>query len=59
MNIGASDDNPATWYVAASYRFNKYFETGAYYTQYSAITASAAPWFDPANHLTAIKTMRP
>ncbi|HEX7652601.1 MAG TPA: hypothetical protein VF607_03780 [Verrucomicrobiae bacterium] len=32
--IGSIVDTPATWYTAASYRFNKYFEVGGYYTQY-------------------------
>ncbi|HTB86146.1 MAG TPA: hypothetical protein VK742_21040 [Candidatus Sulfotelmatobacter sp.] len=34
MKVGSSSDMPQTWYVAASYRFNKYFETGAYYTEF-------------------------
>lgn len=29
-----TQDNPATWYVAASRRFNKYVELGTYYTMY-------------------------
>ena len=40
--VGSVSDNPATWYVAASYRFNKYFETGAYYTQFRDYSTSGA-----------------
>ena len=32
--VGAPGDNNQTWYTAASYRFNKYFELGAYYTEW-------------------------
>ncbi len=41
-NIGATGDNPATWYVAASYRFNKYFESGVYYTQFRDYSTDSA-----------------
>lgn len=35
-----TSDNPQSWYVAAAYRFNKYVETGAYYTQFRDFTVS-------------------
>ena len=31
---GPTGDNNQTWYTAASYRFNKYFELGGYYTEW-------------------------
>jgi hypothetical protein len=38
--IGTTSDMPATWYAAASYRFNKYFEAGGYYTQFRDYTST-------------------
>lgn len=32
--LGSAGDNNQTWYGAASYRFNKYFELGGYYTEW-------------------------
>jgi hypothetical protein len=40
-NIGAAGDNPATWYVAASYQFNKYLQAGAYYTEFRDYSVSS------------------
>jgi len=45
--IGSAGDNPQTWYAAASYRFNKYFEAGAYYTQFRDFAWSKP---DPDGH---------
>ena len=43
-SVTPAGDNPQCWYVAASYRFNKYVETGAYYTQFRDFsTASSSP----------------
>jgi hypothetical protein len=38
---GVADDNPQTWYVAASRRLNKYFELGTYYTEYRDFSTSS------------------
>jgi hypothetical protein len=40
---GKTLDHPQTWYVAASYRFNKYLEAGAYYTQFHQLAPQAIP----------------
>jgi hypothetical protein len=40
---GKTYDHPETWYVAASYRFNKYLEAGAYYTQFHQLAPQAIP----------------
>jgi hypothetical protein len=40
---GKTQDNPETWYVAASYRFNKYLEAGAYYTQFHQLAPQTIP----------------
>jgi hypothetical protein len=34
--VGRAHSHPDSWYVSASYRFNKWLETGAYYSQYYA-----------------------
>ena len=34
-NLTPMANNPETWYVAASHRFNKHIEAGAYYTQFT------------------------
>jgi hypothetical protein len=39
---GKTFDNPETWYVAASYRFNKYLEAGAYYTQFHQLASQVS-----------------
>ena len=38
-NIGTTGDNPETWYVAASHRFNHLLEVGTYYTMFKDASA--------------------
>ncbi len=35
LSIGPRTDNPETWYVGVSHRFNRLLEVGTYYTQFT------------------------
>lgn len=46
--LGTPGDNNQTWYTAASYRFNKYVELGAYYTEWRDYVSSPADYQNDA-----------
>jgi hypothetical protein len=46
--VGTPGDNNQTWYTAASYRFNKYLELGAYYTEWRDYESSPSAYQNDA-----------